>query len=305
MLATPKSERVSETNDHATVNKLCAVTLGYYDDPFLKYFVPGSYERSSPEINRGYALRVTFLRNIIYNFCDSFENPQIINLGCGFDTLFWNIDKRKPETDFALFDVDFESVISAKMRVIARYNKLNSIFTHSSTGLSSTKYRQIACDITHIPSLNQSLLSHGFDKTKPTIIVSECVLAYLEDNQVMDLVNYFSAIERAVFVNYDPMNFGDTFGKMMEKNVHGFSYDFRAKKICESITNAEWDDALGYSMWDIYQSQIPKSIRSKMDSVEFLDEINLLQDLLTHYCISLGYKNITHEKMTDLIKFHQ
>ncbi|KAF1741882.1 hypothetical protein MXB_5333 [Myxobolus squamalis] len=91
------SENVIETNDHASRCKLyykAAVNLGYYEDPYIKFMISKPIDRSSPEVNRGYALRVIFLRNFIDNFIKFHDKEcQIISLGCGFDTLYWHLER--------------------------------------------------------------------------------------------------------------------------------------------------------------------------------------------------------------------
>lgn len=50
---------VQKTNDDATESKYSAVKVGYWDDRFLKSFIPNpdSIHRQAPEIRRGYWAR--------------------------------------------------------------------------------------------------------------------------------------------------------------------------------------------------------------------------------------------------------
>eukprot|EP01135_Chromosphaera_perkinsii_P002060 Nk52_evm21s216 gene=Nk52_evmTU21s216 len=111
---------VQSTNNDAYEAKCSAVSLGYYKDPFLPYFapnqrgrvteskpmtgttpgspLPGQTSRPKPPIiNRGYYARTRAVREVVDAFMTASgdgteeEFVQIINLGAGSDTLFWNI----------------------------------------------------------------------------------------------------------------------------------------------------------------------------------------------------------------------
>lgn len=58
---------IQSTNDDAAECKASAVNLGYWKDPYVKYFVKKT-ERKAPEINRGYYARVKVVRSLIKKF---------------------------------------------------------------------------------------------------------------------------------------------------------------------------------------------------------------------------------------------
>uniref|UniRef100_A0A6G3MIM7 Leucine carboxyl methyltransferase 1 (Trinotate prediction) n=1 Tax=Henneguya salminicola TaxID=69463 RepID=A0A6G3MIM7_HENSL len=116
------------------------------------------------------------------------------------------------------------------------------------------------------------------------------------------------------------MNFNDRFGKVMTKNLKEMNYEILAKETCASLSTHEikyiesgWTKSIAMSMLDIYNKFIPPSLRKRsvfpftlrIDSLEFLDELNLLEDLLSHYCISLGYKNISDSEITQFLEFSE
>lgn len=86
------------------------VELGYWNDEFVQYFVGSQRRRRSPLINRGYWSRVSAVRTVVEQFLSheptdqktksssssaslssSQINRQIITLGAGFDTLFFQL----------------------------------------------------------------------------------------------------------------------------------------------------------------------------------------------------------------------
>ena len=62
-------EAVIATNDDASGCKRCAVSLGYWTDPYIRYFVKSS-ERKAPEINRGYFARTVAIQILVEKFVD-------------------------------------------------------------------------------------------------------------------------------------------------------------------------------------------------------------------------------------------
>lgn len=142
-------EAVQSTNDDASECKRCAVDLNYWKDKYIHFFVR-HYERKTPEINRGYFARVCGVNAVVKSFLDvrfllsnfvfyvyttlyfiamhyMFQKTgnkcQIINLGCGFDTLYW----RLKENNFNIsnfIDVDFPTVTARKCHSIKRNNVL-------------------------------------------------------------------------------------------------------------------------------------------------------------------------------------
>lgn len=61
-------EGVIATNDDATSCKACAVSLGYWKDPFLPYVSPSCPDRRPPEINRGFYARTQSIFLLLQKF---------------------------------------------------------------------------------------------------------------------------------------------------------------------------------------------------------------------------------------------
>lgn len=83
--------QVQGTNDDASLSKRSCVEKGYFQDPFIGYFVPNKVVRS-PLINRGYYSRFAVLRKLLLKFLQQTEScakRNILSLGAGFDTSFW------------------------------------------------------------------------------------------------------------------------------------------------------------------------------------------------------------------------
>ena len=87
-------EAVHRTNEDATLCKLSAVLRGYWPDPYIGQMVKaGAADRKAPEIHLGYFTRVRGLRQLLDRAMRQTgeQRVQIVNLGAGFDTLYWKL----------------------------------------------------------------------------------------------------------------------------------------------------------------------------------------------------------------------
>lgn len=112
-------EPVMATNDDASECKRGAVQLGYWHDDYISLFVR-QIQRKAPEIHRGYYARVKGVETFIRKFLKKAGgDAQIINLGAGFDTLYWRL--KDEEVRIANFvEIDFPSVTARKCYMIKR-----------------------------------------------------------------------------------------------------------------------------------------------------------------------------------------
>ena len=115
---------VEGTNDFSIVSKLSAASAGYFEDEFLVEFVEKQRRRASL-INWGYYLRYKSLEasfeKIVKHFCDKDDNFQILSVGAGFDTTFFNVSRYGQ--NFKFFEVDLPSNVKRKTSLIQNSKK--------------------------------------------------------------------------------------------------------------------------------------------------------------------------------------
>ena len=64
---------------------------GYWKDEYLAHFSEPA-DRRPPLIHRGYYVRTTAVWQFATRFAQTAgEEAQLVNLGAGFDTLFWRL----------------------------------------------------------------------------------------------------------------------------------------------------------------------------------------------------------------------
>lgn len=297
------NEAVQATNDDASLCKRCAVQLGYWEDPYISLFVP-KHERKTPEINRGYYARTKGVGLFIDKFLQNVgENCQIVNLGSGFDTLYWRL-KDSGHNIVNFVELDYPNVTARKCYFIKRNKSLlDKIHTEdgevrlSSTDLHAANYHIVGVDLRNIAEVESKLVEAEIKYDLPTLFIAECVLIYIETLQVQRLLSWLAqTFKSSFFINYEQVNMADKFGEVMLQNLrargcHLASAD--ASKDLDSQKNrflkTGWDGAKGWDMVQIYAS-IPVVDRERVERIEFLDEQELLVQLFQHYCIVIGWK---------------
>ncbi|VDO39446.1 unnamed protein product [Haemonchus placei] len=306
---------VQRTNDDATQCKYAAVQLGYWKDEFLPRFAyTGAPEaRRDPEISIGYWARVSAVHHLVERFIDKTEGQcQIISLGCGFDTLFWRL-KKAGKTMKKFVDVDFSSVTAKKIRQIRKPGTpdLVSLFNEppketQHTDLHCGDYHLVGADIRQWAEFKAKLDSVGIDTTLPTMFIAECVLVYISVDQSAQLLKSLSdTFNTAVFLNYEQVRIKDTFGSVMEKNLEQRGIQLPGLPACSDIeTQRErflangWKNVAVIDMNTVYKKLLPQDEVARIEKIEHLDEMELLRQLLDHYCI--GYAlNDKSEKFTS------
>ncbi|VVC28418.1 Methyltransferase Ppm1/Ppm2/Tcmp,Leucine carboxyl methyltransferase 1, LCMT1,S-adenosyl-L- [Cinara cedri] len=299
-------EGVQATNCDATKCKYSAVKMGYWKDDYIKYFVTG-YERKTPEINRGYYARTQGVALFIDKFLKKTgSNCQIINLGAGFDTLYWRL-KDSGISINNYVEVDFASVTSKKCFLIKKSKiLLDAISSQVSevrivgSELHAYNYHIIGTDLRNLSELEKKLCQVGINFDVPTMFLTECVLVYMEPEcssmLLQWIANKFSDI---FYVNYEPVNMNDNFARIMLDNLRSRGCQFAGVDACFStqtqmdrFVRVGWDSARSWNMTNIYE-YLPEDDRYRMERLEMLDELELLQQLLTHYCITIAWKGGT------------
>ncbi|CAB1338279.1 unnamed protein product [Coregonus sp. 'balchen'] len=282
-------EAVRSTCDDATTCKRYATSKGYWTDPYVQYFVRSGMNH----------LLDAFLRK---TECDC----QIVNLGAGLDTTFWRL-KDENLMPRKYFEVDFPMIAARKIHNIKTKPPLSKplIETHSTDSLlldghslDSDRYCIIGADLRDIPGLDDKLKKFHLNPELPTLFLSECVLVYMTPDQSSKLVNWASdTFHTAMFVNYEQLNMMDRFGQVMIENLQRRQCNLAGVEVCQSLESQKerflktgWENADALDMMTVY-SVIPQDDVARIERLEFLDEKELLQQLLQHYSICWATKD--------------
>ncbi|XP_039090379.1 leucine carboxyl methyltransferase 1 isoform X3 [Hyaena hyaena] len=311
-------EGVRGTCEDASICKRFAVSIGYWHDPYIQHLVRLSKERKAPKINRGYFARVHGVSQLIKAFLRKTEcHCQILNLGAGMDTTFWRL-KDEDLLPSKYFEVDFPMIITRKLHSIKYKSFLSQsiVELHSEDTLQieghlldSKRYAIIGADLRDLPELEEKLKKCNMNPQLPTLLITECVLVYMTPEQSANLIKWAAhSFETAMFINYEQVNMDDRFGQIMVENLRRRQCDLAGVETCKSLESQKerllangWETASAVNMMEVY-STLPQAEVSRIESLEFLDEMELLEQLMQHYCLcwatkggsELGLKEITY-----------
>ena len=253
---------------------------------------------------------------------------QIISLGCGFDTLSLRIIAEN-HPGLHIYEVDFEEVINKKAIALlsestCRHLLLGSHYNNATplSSLGSKDNRQILTKILHDctitngfnlgPNLTlfgsdlrnntndivNKLTSIGFNPLLPTLILTECVLVYIEKVVTEKLINAFaSSISNVAWVTYDMVNPMDSFGKTMCKNLRDAGFNipgFLEYPTIESQIQRfqlnNFEKVKTMSMLAAFQCLLTSEDKARIARIEHLDEIEEFELIMSHYTLTTAVK---------------
>jgi [phosphatase 2A protein]-leucine-carboxy methyltransferase len=338
-------EAIQLTNNDATTFKAYAISKGYWHDPYISYFAGSKQQQQQcvyhkpPEMSLGYFARVKAVRTIVDKFLNKYSTDrlesgelkcQILNLGCGYDTLFFNlIDQNK--IPFKYVEIDFQRITMSKIRTIKLKKvlvdkllktsneatssssndssefKIPALFTTVSTslppGLQSNSeihlknYHLISSDLRNTKDLEKKLHECNLDPNLPTLVLAECVLIYMNKEHSNKLLKFLTQTFRSCcFINYEQVNLNDKFGEIMLTNMQMRECKLLGTDACGSIDSQfnrfvengfDINNCQILTMTDYYNNKLDEHERKRVESLEFLDEKELLFQLLDHYCICI------------------
>jgi len=290
---------VTSTNDDASTAKRSATLKGYWTDNHIQYFVKSSQERKPPEINRGYYIRYKCIRELITKFIlKTNRKCQIVSIGAGFDTLYWNLHEDNNLPLHGLYEVDLPTVVEKKAFFVSTRPPLCNCLTGkveiSKNNIDSEFYHLISCDISDVEMLDSKLCSAGIKKSIPTLFIAECVFVYIPLENVQRFLEYITnEFGTVMLADYDPINLNDKFGEVMKEHLRGRQcslYGAQADLPSKKKFYNKFSHVSGELMIDLYHA-LPGVEKTRMERLEFLDEVDLLYDLLKHYAITWSFND--------------
>ena len=289
------------------------MTKKYFDDPFICEMEPNQpHKVFLPLINRGTYTRVYSINNSVNNIVASVPKEQNINiivLGSGFDTMYFNL-ANKGITNVNFYELDYEKIINKKKQIIASSQKLSQI------AANAKNYSLIPCDLTKMSSLKKKFISiipkeHLSDLT---LIICECLLVYIERETTVEFLSFLhSQFENVVLLEYDLTGANDSFGKEMVDNLKmrnielkGFKDVPEIKDQIERLKECKFDTVDFVTLYDVYNKMIPNDERKRVDMLEMMDEFEEFDLLQRHACFGYGITLKDKEKyakIEEILKF--
>lgn len=282
---------------------------------YFKFFVPKLINRS-PCINRGYWLRLHAIRSRLDSVSGHLENPKtklaIINLGCGFDPLpFQLLDKRNKTTEsyhdrIFYLDIDYQDLLQNKIQVINDTEELlnivgeNTESVTSKSNYTSESYFARPCNLNDSEAfhklITQSQLDLPFlyDDNVIKIFIAEVSLAYMKYELSNKIIQVTSRLKDSHFIMLEqliPQGPMEPFSKQMLKHFKKNDSPLQTVTKYQDISlQIDRFNRLGYSsciagdmlqLWDSLDLNTKRSI----ESIQPFDELEEFHLFAHHYII--------------------
>ncbi|PKI85202.1 [phosphatase 2A protein]-leucine-carboxy methyltransferase [Malassezia vespertilionis] len=344
---TSEDAAVRATDADALLSRLSAVNAGYLDpDPYVALLAQGfdTNVRRPLLINIGTALRSHQVDARVSNFLrtGSITGPpmasthtafQIVSLGAGSDTRFWRMGDVSMHPD-ALWsrvshyiEIDYPEIASHKVHSIHTQPMLHTALQEivlEEHGLASARYTLLGEELSALVPPEGSGSTRALDSlfakldpSLPTLLLWECVLAYLEPCTANRILTTLCArLPNVAIVSYDMCVAGDThapnappdrFGKVMLQNLAARNlglagarayttpeaYKHRFHTLLSSTAGAHGPCEMrseAYTLQHAWRT-LPRAEQERLSRLEGLDEVEELEMLLGHYCMCFAQRS--------------
>jgi tRNA wybutosine-synthesizing protein 4 len=219
-------------------------------------------QRRLPLINRGYWARVHRIHKTLEEFLQN-EDPskQIISLGAGFDTTFFILKQKYPESCFTYIEIDFPDICTSKSQKIIESQELSKIIDaeiHPGSEIMTLNYKLLHGDLRNPEEIAKKLRNCTL-KESPSLLISECVFCYIDSDIIDELINTVSSLyDNLGLIVYDIINHNDAFGRVMLQNLLARGIELKGIKKYWNVSKqierySKWFGKVqGFDMLDIY-----------------------------------------------------
>ena len=132
-------------------------------------------------------------------------------MGAGYDSTFFWLKSQNLTTEVTYVEIDFLDVVTKKIKTIKTHSLLRDLVTDQETSLvaddsiNSKDYKLIAGDVRDSQLLVQILSC--VDASKPTLILTECLLIYMKSDDSEKLLHTISGLfPHVALLNYEMIN---------------------------------------------------------------------------------------------------
>lgn len=269
---------------------------------WFKHFVPKA-KRRSPAINRGYWIRMESIKQMVERIlCNYPGQPvRVVNLGCGFDPLPFQILEK--HNRFHFYDFDYPDLVQRKlamirespeiMLVVGQAQALSAEEEKIGIVFRTKNYTLVGCDLKNTLLYQQqlqSLLSGG----GATIFIAEVSLAYMKPEHANPVIEILSRICSSHFVVLEQIMPAGDKHFFAQKMLYHFSHlrsplqcvetystrDKQKRRFEEYFPNVEIRD-----LFESWQSLVSAEKKHLVQSVEDFDEWEEFIVFCQHYVI--------------------
>jgi [phosphatase 2A protein]-leucine-carboxy methyltransferase len=254
------------------------------------------------------------------------STKQIVSLGAGTDTRYFRLRDKYPNADLVYHEVDFPTNTAAKLASIQRHKELYSrlsldpnasppTFAPGTTSYHSPTYNLHALDLRSLVHSDEGASPPdlpNLDPSRPTLILSEMCLIYLQASTVANILatfiqKYIPSPTPLSLVLYEPILPNDAFGQVMISNLASRNIRLPTLSAYPGLADQKArlkqygfvDGARAADTHWLWNKWVPEEEKERVAELEMLDEHEELDMLLKHYCVAWGWRDGEKGVFTD------
>ena len=321
---------IQQTDDDAAGSRQSAVDVGLLHDPYARImsFSKPSVRRM-PIINRGTYVRTVAIDALVEDFLQEHTDKdlQVISLGAGTDTRPFRRFQQRPRSSKHLLyhEIDFAECTRKKVTAITNANLLSDVHVQQDgTGLVSTEYRLHPLDLRKLATSSGRPSHHNpcneeenlgltldIDPLRPTLLLSECCLTYLNSTTAVSILERFlqTLLRPGIPVSivlYEPLHPNDAFGRTMTSNLSSRGISLPGLQACPTIKDHQqrlgdcgFEKTGGMAVKDWWRTRVSDDEKERLRSLEGLDEEEEWDLLAAHYGFVWASKGESNWPKTD------
>lgn len=231
---------------------------------------------------------------------------QIVSLGAGTDTRPFRLFSQQRHPNLIYHEIDFSVTSAKKLQTVEAVPPLASILANRSTGGETSnwssrplngEYYCHGLDIRRLsPAADEAL--PGLRTDVPTLILSECCLCYLSQEESEGVLAYFSSrIPNVAVIIYEPIHLGDPFSDTMvsnlaARNIHMPSLERRRDEEDQAarLKRIGFETTRHLTIDRIWSRWVNGEEKERVDRLEGLDEVEEWQLLAGHYVVVWSFR---------------
>ncbi len=163
--------------------------------------------------------------------------------------------------------------------------------------MTSDNYHLLGVDLTDLNLLQRSLKLMGICSQAPTLLLSECVLTYMEVSSSDALIQWAAVFfPNAVFLTYEQIHPDDAFGCVMQKHFEKLNSRLKAIRTYPTtedqqmrFENLGWQGSTAVDMNIYYTTRVSLTERMRVEQLEPFDGFEEWHLKCNHYAVIAGY----------------
>jgi len=297
--------------------------------------------RQSALVNAGYAVRLGLVTSAVHSFLKfhADKSVQLVILGCGLDIMsFWAYHLDLTD-DLSVFEFDTPEIVNAKKQLLLQKKVVEETRSSKNKGFSGRiisrsqvsvkeidgaghNYFLFPCDLRKIKSIQNCFEMETF-REKPTLVVSELVLAYLGQEATDSVLAWVSqhvcAFPGSMMAVFEPLahqkyansileSYKEQYcEKFTEKLSRGFARPPKVNEIfhplgCSVSTVENRLEKNGFkNAWGALAGSAFCTRHFRLECAEFFDEHAALHLHLCSYIIAIGFPMLTPVELVQKV----